>query len=79
MGIIILELDNTASFDFFSIKQLELDKLSQGLIFEDHKIDRTSILYKLACAFLQPKYLNRSTASQALFMLLEYGKNGKNL
>ena len=51
-GIILLELDNAATFDFSKVTNKEFAKLLDGNIFESYPLNRSSAIYEIAKIFL---------------------------
>jgi len=61
LGVALLELDNIGKFDASKISTSDLVWLQEGKIFENHQINRSTWIYKIACVFLSKT--NRDTSS----------------
>ena len=70
LGIVFLELDNIQTFDHSKISDSELAMLHEGHIFESHQLNRSSLLYDIACRFLRKPTQIRESARSMLLLLL---------
>jgi len=74
-GIILLELDNAATFDFSKVSNEEFEKVLDGNIFENYPLNRSSAIYEIAKIFLSKSPRDRESAHTMLLKLLARSKD----
>lgn len=71
LGLVLLELDNSITFDSSAISDFDLSQICYGGGLQTYQLNRSSLLYEIASSFLLQSTYGKVSARSALLYILQ--------